>query len=248
MVDSYNNNPRSAVHGPPANADDADAQGFAVMQDNANRFVRNFEVSKAREAKLTELGGFRDAISDGSRQQKPRYGPVQQFESIEPGGMHVVAEDGKKALVKRVQPVDKTTEEPKAVFGTQELKRRLGLTAAEVQARLRRVKRSMTGPIPAAASRAFEEPAASSSSAPASSSSAPPAIDRYSAMQYAFGVGPARVLSDEEKAARERRRLEIQAEKAAVEERKAARLAARNAKEDVAEQKRAEKAARKKGK
>jgi len=141
--------------------------------------------------------------------------------------------------------VDKATEEPKAVFGTKELKRRIGLTPAEIQARLRRVRR-MTGPIPAAASRAFEEPAASSSSA--SSSSAPPAIDRYSAMQYAFGVGPARVLSDDEKAARERRRLEIQAEKAASEERKKARKAARDAKEDAAEQKRAEKAARKKGK
>ena len=57
-----------------------------------------------------------------------------------------------------------------------------------------------------------------------------------------------RVLSDEEKAARERRRLEIQADKAAVEERKKARKAARDAKEDAAEQKRAEKAARKKGK
>ena len=241
VVDSYNNNPRSAVHGAPAHADDANAQGFAVMQDNANRFVRNFEVSKAREAKLTELGGFRDAISDGSRQQKPRYGRVQQFESIEPGGLHVIAEDGTKALVKRVQPVDKTTEEPKAVFGTKELKRRIGLTPAEIQARLRRVRR-MTGPIPATASRAFEEPAASSSS----SSSAP--IDRYTAMQYAFGAGPARVLSDEEKAARERRRLEIQAEKKAVEERKKARLAARDAKEAAAEQKRAEKAAKKKGK
>jgi hypothetical protein len=67
-------------------------------------------------------------------------------------------------------------------------------------------------------------------------------------MQYAFGIGPARVLSDEEKAARERRRLEIQAEKKAVEERKKARLAARDAKEAAAEQKRAEKAAKQKGK
>ena len=67
-------------------------------------------------------------------------------------------------------------------------------------------------------------------------------------MQYAFGVGPARQLSAEEKAAREKRRLEIQAEKAALEQRKAARLAARNAREDAAELKRAQKAAGKKGK
>ena len=165
VVTSYNENPRAAVHGAPINADQPDAQGFAVLQDNAERFQHNFDVALARKKDVAEAGAVRPAISDGSRQHKPRYGPVAQIASTEPGGLHAVDAKGNRILLKTAQVVDKTTTEPKAVFGTRERKR-IGMTPAEIQARLKRARRSMVGPIPKAASNAFGQEEAPAPSAP----------------------------------------------------------------------------------
>jgi hypothetical protein len=94
---------------------------------------------------------------------------------IEPGALHVVSVDGKKTLLKNALPADRETAEPKAVFGTQELKRKK-LTEAELQARLKKLKKHpLTKKIPEAASRVFEEPSSSSSSAPAAPAAVAPA-------------------------------------------------------------------------
>ena len=159
VVDSYNNNPRAAVHGPPSGADDPDAQGFLVLQDNANRFRQNFNVARQRVQAIQEAGAVRAAISDGARAHKPRYGPVREVDHISPGALHVVDSTGAKVLLKTALPVPRGSEEPQATFGTKEVTRRpMGVRS------LTRRKRPMSGPIPAAASRAFDAPVAEASS------------------------------------------------------------------------------------
>jgi hypothetical protein len=74
VIKALNENPRAVVHGAPINADQPDAQGFAVLQDQANNFVKNFAVAKAREREFFRTGAVRPAISDGSRILKPKYG------------------------------------------------------------------------------------------------------------------------------------------------------------------------------
>ena len=202
VVHSYNDNPRSVVHGSPNDATDRDSpQNFLIFQDNAARFQHNFEVARKRQEQLKADGAYRPAISDGSRAHKPRYGPVENLDSIERGALHVVSEDGKKHLLKKVLPVPKGTEEPKGVFGTKP--RPPPKQRPEGEAPPARPVRPMTGPIPEPASRAYEPsqpaaPASSASSSRAPVSSGAPATSSEPAFTNARSAGLAAMFGGHE--------------------------------------------------
>jgi hypothetical protein len=179
---SYNSSYRGVVHGSPDGAAEVgEVQNFLVTQDNASKFEHNFEVAKKRTEALQRDGAFRPAISDGSRIHKPRYGPVEELGSIEPGALHVVSSSGDKHLLKRVLAVAKASAEPRSVFGTKP--KPPPKDRPEGEGPPSRPHRPMTGSIPEPASRVFE-PSSSSGSASSSAvagaagsgaASAPPA-------------------------------------------------------------------------
>ena len=174
VTKAYNNRPLSVVHGKPVNAENEQLpQNFLLSQDNAAKFEHNRDLVESRRRALQEEGGYRPAISDGSRAHKPRYGPVEEFASIEPGALNVLNSKGEKHLLKRVQPVPFDSAEPMAVFGTKD--KPPPKEREEDEAPRQRPPRPMTGPIPEAASRAFEPSSSSRPSGAASSSSAPTA-------------------------------------------------------------------------
>ena len=217
-VKAYNSRPLAVVHGKPDNAgNDELPQNFLVTQDNAAKFEHNRDLVEQRRLALHVDKAFRPAISDGSRAHKPRYGPVEEFGSVEPGALHVINTKGEKHLLKRVQPVPLGTEEPRAVFGTKP--KPPPKDREEGEAPPARPHRPMTGPIPEPASRAFE-PASSSSrpSGAASSSAAPPAAGgpaftnpRSAGLAAMFG-GHAPVRTPEEHAAYKAEAARTQAE------------------------------------
>ena len=254
-LDAYNNNPRAAVHGPPATAGDSNPQGFMVLQDNARALEHNSEVTRERVRKLQEGGAFRPSISDGARAHKPRYGPVENLDRIEPGALHVISEDGKKHLLKRVLAVPRGAEEPKAVFGTRA--KPPPREREEGEAPRVRPQRPMTGSIPEPASRAFE-PASSSGAASSSrpsgaaSSSAPvvggPAFTnpRSESLAAMFGGHEPKRTHEEHAAikAEAQRKRDVLAE--AKRQREAARKKREDDKEREAEAKRAAREAKRK--
>ena len=264
VVKSYNDNPRAVVHGPPATAGQPDTvQNFVTLQDNANKFVHNFEVSRKREQEVYAAGAVRPAIEDGSRGHKPRYGKVAQIESLEDGGLHAIDTNGNKILLKTALVTARESAEPKNLFGTQATRPKRP-TFEEVRARLRRF-RAMHGPIPAAASRVFEpsapsgvahEPAASllnpAPSAPSGIAHAPAASLLNPAPKPSFFEGLRGVYGDrppqspEEQAAAAARRAEQKAAKAARDaEAEAKRQEKKRVREEKERAKEEEKAAKK---
>jgi hypothetical protein len=248
VVESYNDNPRAVVHGSPNDATNADLpQNFLISQDNAARFQQNFEVAKARAKRLEDDGAFRPAISDGSRAHKPRYGPVENLDRIEPGGLHVISEDGTKRLAKTVLSVPRGSEEPGTVFGTRA--KPPPRERAEGEAPRARPSRPMTGPIPEAASRAFEPPPARS--APASSSSAPAVSQSVPAFANPRSAGLAAMFSGDgpKRTPEEHARIKAEAarKKQEADDKRRAKDAARRQKErDEEDRREARAAARKK--
>ncbi len=253
-LDAYNNNPRAAVHGPPATAGDSTPQGFMVMQDNARAMAHNNDVTQERIRKLQEGGAFRPSISDGARAHKPRYGRVENLGSVEPCGLHVISEDGKKHLLKTVLPVARGTEEPKAVFGTRA--KPPPRDRAEGEAPRARPHRPMTGRIPKPASSVFAPPgrpvaASSSSSAPAVSGPAPAvAASSSSAAGPAFANPCSRYLAamfgghEPKRTPEERARIKAEAarKRQEAEDKRQAKEAARKQKEREADARREAKA------
>ena len=248
VTESYNDNPRSVVHGSPNEATDRESpQSFLVFQDNAAKFQHNFKVAKERADRLKEDGAFRPAISDGSRAHKPRYGPVQNLGEMEPGGLHVISEDGTKHLAKKVLSVPRGSAEPAAVFGTRA--KHPPRERAEGEAPRVRPNRPMTGPIPEAASRAFEPPPARS--APASSSSSPAVSQSVPAFANPRSAGLAAMFSGEgpKRTPEEHARIKAEAarKKQEADDKRRAKDAARRQKErDEEDRREARAAARKK--
>jgi hypothetical protein len=196
----------AVVHGKPSNAENLELpQSFLVSQDNAAKFEHNREGVETKRRALQEEGGFRPAISDGSRAHKPRYGKVEEFGELEPGALHVLNAKGEAHLLKRVQVVPRSSEEPKGVFGTKP--KPPPKEREEGESPPARPHRPMTGPIPEAASRAYEPASSSSGPSGAASSSAGPVAGvpafsnpRSEALALSFGGG-APVRTPEENAA-----------------------------------------------
>jgi hypothetical protein len=140
------------VHGAPETADGDNIQHFMIMQGQAGNFDKNAKLTEERKHRVESLGAFREAFPNGGRSFKPAFGPVRKLKEVEPGGLHVIDEEGNKALLKRVQGVKATSEEPKAIFPTKIYERK-----PDGQ-RAKRPTQAMTKPIPQAASRIFAEP------------------------------------------------------------------------------------------
>ena len=149
----------------------------------------------------------------------------------------MVDSKGEKVLLKTALPVPRGSEEPQATFGTKEVTRRpMGVRS------LTRRKRPMSGPIPAAASRAFDAPvaeAASSSSVPQAPVEAHlgPAVrpkdsvhDRLVALRLLHGGQVTKPAEERAALAAERERARVAREEEAA--RKAAEKAAKKKADD----------------
>lgn len=147
VVKGYNNTPHGTVHGAPATAADENSQEFLILQDQAKNFANNRDLTNLRKQRVQEAGAFREVIANGRRGHKPRYGPARKLKEIEPGALHVVDEQGNKALLKRVQGVSAESAEPLAVFETKvQTRRAVGR---------KRARKPMDKKVPEAASKVF---------------------------------------------------------------------------------------------
>ena len=61
---------------------------------------------------MDNAGAFRAPIPNAGRSFRPKYGPVREFAGIGHGAQYVEDSEGKRALLKQVQPVSKTSGEP----------------------------------------------------------------------------------------------------------------------------------------
>ena len=114
VTSNYNFRPNSAVHGSPDTAGEENAQQFYIMQDQANNFMHNRNLTLNRQKALTDAGAYREPIYNGGRSFKPSYGNVHNFKKFGPGGGTVEDSRGNEALLKEVRPVVKGSGEPLA--------------------------------------------------------------------------------------------------------------------------------------
>ena len=83
VTEAYNERPNAAVHGPPATANEENAQQFFILQDNAAKFMHNKNLSTRRQDALKDAGAFRAPIQGESRSFRPAYSDtVQQLGKI----------------------------------------------------------------------------------------------------------------------------------------------------------------------
>jgi len=114
-ADHYNFVYKSAVHGPPEKVGEANPQTFFVLQDNAEKFWHNRNLTARRKEGLMSAGAFREPIDNGGRSFKPNYGPVRQLtkHAIQPGAGEIKVR-GHSSLFKTALPVATGSGEPLA--------------------------------------------------------------------------------------------------------------------------------------
>ena len=110
---NYNETPHETIHGAPNTAADEGPQQFMIMQDQARNFAHNRQLTLNRQKAITEAGGFREPIENGTRSFKPAYGELHDFKSFVPGG-DVQDARGHTALLKLARPAGAGSGEPKA--------------------------------------------------------------------------------------------------------------------------------------
>jgi hypothetical protein len=231
VVAGYNATPHATVHGAPEDAGGVNAQHFLNLQDQARNFAHNDRLTAERKRRVESLGAFREAIPNGGRSFKPAYGPVRKLKEVR-GGLHVIDEEGNRALLKRVQAVNAASAEPQAIFATKVQERK------PVGQGRKRAKKPMEKPVPAAASKVFASASGLSdkekAEVPVMPSHAPsPAkstgvLSQLIATQKAT-YQPKRTMAQIQKEAAENKKLKAAAAAAEKERRDAAKAAARQA-------------------
>ena len=105
VVNAYNNRPHEAVFGPPATVETKNGenpQAFRILQQNASHFIQNRATTQRRLAEVRDAGAYR-APTNAQRSFQPQFGNVQKLKSAD--SEYVVASNGKKTLLKLIQPV-----------------------------------------------------------------------------------------------------------------------------------------------
>ena len=110
---NYNETPHETIHGAPNTAAEEGPQQFMIMQDQAHNFAHNRQLTLNRQKAITEAGGYREPIENGTRSFKPAYGELHDFKSFVSGG-DVQDARGHTALLKLVRPAGARSGEPKA--------------------------------------------------------------------------------------------------------------------------------------
>ena len=98
---AYNARPHETVHGAPEDVEKQPATEFRVLQDNADRFQNNKDLTNRRIKAVEDAGAFR-APTNAARSFNPQYGDVQQLRAVD--SMTVQSTEGRETLLKLALP------------------------------------------------------------------------------------------------------------------------------------------------
>ena len=96
-----NARPHETVHGAPEDVEKQPATEFRVLQDNANRFQHNKDLTNRRIKAVEDVGAFR-APTNAASSFNPQYGDVQQLRAVD--SMTVRSTEGRETLLKLALP------------------------------------------------------------------------------------------------------------------------------------------------
>ena len=79
---AYNARPHETVHGAPEDVEKQPATEFRVLQDNADKFQHNKDLTERRVKAVEDAGAFR-APTNAARSFNPQYGDVQRLGAVD---------------------------------------------------------------------------------------------------------------------------------------------------------------------
>ena len=94
---AYNARPHETVHGAPEDVEKQPATEFRVLQDNADKFQHNKDLTNRRIKAVEDAGAFR-APTNAARSFNPQYGDVQRLGAVD--SMTVRSTEGRETLLK----------------------------------------------------------------------------------------------------------------------------------------------------
>ena len=97
---AYNARPHETAHGAPEDVEKQPATEFRVLQDNADKFQHNKDLTD-RCVKAEDAGAFQ-APTNAARSFNPQYGDVQQLGAVD--SMTVRSTEGRETLLKLALP------------------------------------------------------------------------------------------------------------------------------------------------
>ena len=98
---AYNARPHETVHGAPEDVEKQPATEFRVLQDNADKFQHNKDLTERRVKAVEDVGAFR-APTNAARSFNPQYGDVQRLGAVD--SMTVRSTEGRETLLKLALP------------------------------------------------------------------------------------------------------------------------------------------------
>ena len=98
---AYNARPHETAHGAPEDVEKQPATEFRVLQDNADKFQHNKDLTERRVKAVEDAGAFR-APTNAARSFNPQYGDVQQLGAVD--SMTVRSTEGRETLLKLALP------------------------------------------------------------------------------------------------------------------------------------------------
>ena len=98
---AYNVRPHETVHGAPEDVEKQPATEFRVLQDNADKFQHNKDLTERRVKAVEDAGAFR-APTNAARSFNPQYGDVQRLGAVD--SMTVRSTEGRETLLKLALP------------------------------------------------------------------------------------------------------------------------------------------------
>ena len=98
---AYNARPHETVHGAPEDVEKQPATEFRVLQDNADKFQHNKDLTDRRVKAVQDAGAFR-APTNAARSFNPQYGDVQRLGAVD--SMTVRSTEGRETLLKLALP------------------------------------------------------------------------------------------------------------------------------------------------
>ena len=101
VADAYNARPHETAHAAPEDVEKQPATEFRVLQDNADRFQHNKDLTERRIKAIEDAGAFR-APTNAARTSTPEYGDVQQLAAVD--SMTVRGTEGRETLLKLALP------------------------------------------------------------------------------------------------------------------------------------------------
>ena len=101
---AYNARPHETVHGAPEDVEKQPATEFRVLQDNADKFQHNKDLTERRVKAVEDAGAFR-APTNAARSFNPQYGDVQRLGAVDPAEAGAAGAAGQR---QRGGPADET--------------------------------------------------------------------------------------------------------------------------------------------